>query len=121
MKNCVAAGFKCITDMRKREQQQSAPGAECRPLADDLRAARVLAYREIESRLVIRSLEASASRRRSIRAPDAVLQVDVAEPDYGLWFAKRIGAYKRQQHYREVLSIAFRILPYRAAGTPLFS
>jgi sortase A len=54
----------------------------------------VLAYREIGSRMAVGSFKAVASGSRSRSAPDPVLQVGVAPPDYSLWSAKRIGAYR---------------------------
>ena len=54
----------------------------------------VLAYREIGSRMAIRSFEAAASGSRSTQPPDPVLEVNVAEPDYRLWSPKRIAAYQ---------------------------
>jgi sortase A len=54
----------------------------------------VLAYREVGSRMAIRSVEAVASGRGSIQAPDRILQVGVESPDYSLWSFKRIAAYR---------------------------
>ena len=50
----------------------------------------VLAYREISSRMAIRSFEAAASGSQRIQTPVPVLEVGVAQPDYNLWSAKRI-------------------------------
>jgi sortase A len=54
----------------------------------------VFTYREISSRMAIRSFEAAASTRQRTQTPVPVLEVGVAEPDYNLWSAKRIGAYR---------------------------
>jgi sortase A len=54
----------------------------------------VLAYREVGSRMAIRSFEAGVSGRGSIQAPAPTFQVGVAPPDYSLWSPKRIAAYR---------------------------
>ncbi|HYI97272.1 MAG TPA: class D sortase [Bryobacteraceae bacterium] len=54
----------------------------------------VLAYREIGSRMAIRSFEAVASSSPGIQTPPAGIPVGIIQPDYSLWSAKRIGAYR---------------------------
>ena len=67
----------------------------------------VLAYREIGSRMAIRSFEAMASNRPNIQAPDPALQVGVTPPDYSLWSFKRIAAYRDSlaRHFAPAVAI----------------
>ena len=79
----------------------------------------VLAYREIGSRMAIRSFEAVASNSRSIQAPDPVLQVGVAPPDYSLWSFKRIAAYRDSLARQFAPAVAILRIPKLSVVPPL--
>jgi sortase A len=69
----------------------------------------VLAYREIGSRLSIRSFEAEASGSRSIQAPD-----------YSLWSTKRIAAYRDSLARQFAPPVAILRIPRLGVEVPVF-
>jgi len=54
----------------------------------------MFAYREIGSRLAIRSFEAAAAQAQSAPKQEAGVLQDPAKPDYSLWATKRIAGYR---------------------------
>lgn len=54
----------------------------------------VVVYREVGSRLAVRSFQEAAAAGRSVPAPDPVLAVSAAPPDDSLWSSKRIAGYR---------------------------
>ena len=56
----------------------------------------MLVYREVGSRLAIRSFEAAAAQAQSQSAskPSPALRDELSTPDYSLWATKRIAGYK---------------------------
>ena len=54
----------------------------------------VMAYREIGSRMAIRSFQAAAGGGRSAAAPNHTPPAVTVQPDYSLWDIKRIAAYR---------------------------
>ncbi len=69
------------------------------------------AYREIGSRRAIRSFETAGIHDRSIQAADRLLHVDVARPDYRLWSAKRIAAFRDSLARRFAAPVAILRIP----------
>ena len=81
----------------------------------------VVAYRQIGSRLAIRSLEAVESRGGVVQAPDPVLNVEVAQPDYSLWSTKRIGAYQDALAQQFAPAVAILRIPKLGVEVPVFN
>jgi sortase A len=54
----------------------------------------VVVYREVGSRMAVRSFQEAATAGRSLPAPDPVLPAGAAPPDYSLWSTKRIVGYR---------------------------
>lgn len=80
----------------------------------------VLAYREIGSRMAIRSFKAMASNSPSIQAADPVLQVGVAPPDYSLWSFKRIEAYRDSLSRQFAPAVAILRIPKLGVEAAVF-
>jgi sortase A len=80
----------------------------------------VLTYREISSRMAIHSFEAAASTRQRIQTPVPVLEVAVAQPDYNLWSAKRIGAYRDSLARQFTPAVAILRIPKLGVEVPVF-
>src|SRR5687767_6856237 len=129
MKNYITPGFIRIVT--------AAGGTRsCRPLAMNLRTLEralitlgitmsaavlgVLAYREIGSRTAIRSFEAAASCGGGIEAPDRVLEVAGAEPDYCLWSARRSGGYSGSLAGEFARGVAILRIPKRGVEVAVF-
>jgi sortase A len=86
----------------------------------------VLGYREIGSRLAVRSFELAAKEAASLvveaKAPPArtVSLEGVAEPDYSLWAAKRIAAYRDSLARRFAPPAAILRIPRLRLEVPVF-
>ena len=80
----------------------------------------VLAYREIGSRMAVRSFEAVASGSRGIQTPDPILQVGVAPPDYSLWSTKRIAVYRDSLARQFAPAVAILRIPKLGVEVPVF-
>ena len=80
----------------------------------------VLAYREISSRMAIHSFEAAASGSQRIQAPVPILEVGVAQPDYNLWSAKRISAYRDSLARQFTPAVAILRIPKLGVEVPVF-
>jgi sortase A len=107
LQNCIGLSFRCISVMRK--QTEKALEATDRwamnfrnleralialGLALCVASLGALAYREIWSRMAIRSFEMLAGGSPSIQPVSPVLHAGVAPPGYSLWSAKPIAAYR---------------------------
>src|SRR5436190_405797 len=80
----------------------------------------VLAYREVGSRMAVRSFEAVASGSRSSQAPGAVVKLDVAQQDYNLWSPKRIAAYRDSLARKFAPAVAILRIPRLRVQVPVF-
>jgi len=77
-------------------------------------------YREISSRMAIRSFDAEASTRQRIQTPVPVLDVGVSQPDYNLWSPKRIGAYRDSLARQFTPAVAILRIPKLGVEVPVF-
>jgi len=80
----------------------------------------VLGYREICSRMAIRSFEAAASGSQKIQTPVPVLEVGVAQPDYNLWSPKRISAYRDSLARQFTPAVGILRIPKLGVEVPVF-